>query len=160
MTPESATSVVKEALASIQSFDLAQQQKCFDPDSSFFLGQNAYRIDSLSSFQAASKAFFDAGGRIVHMDIRQPRVVQLQDGALVSFHFAQRQEIGQASVGTTGRGTALVVNGVVVHLHLGDNVGVSALPTQNSSVDAVFAAVDRIGTRSANILGGALWGTE
>ncbi len=160
MDETSTVKLLASALASLQSNDMAAQQELFDPKASFFLGQNAYRVDDLAAFQQASRSFFDAGGRFVHIDIRQPRSVELKDGALVSFHYAQRLEIGQVSTGTTGKGTAVIVGGRVLHLHMSENQGSSLLPAPNASVEAIFSAVNRVGCSSEDVLKRAMWGTE
>lgn len=155
---------LQRAIQAIRHNDPKALQESFVADASFFVGRNSYRVDDLETFRTASQAFFDAGGKITHFDVRQARVVVTGPCAVVAFHYAQRSELGDVSVGVTGRGSAVLSasNGhvQVIHLHLTENQGSSTLPVRGASALAVLGAVERIGASAAGALHMNCWGTE
>jgi hypothetical protein len=153
--------VVTAAFEAIASGDESKLRTVFAPDASFLLLHNPYRIDDLKTFTAANKSFFDAGGKFVNFDIRQPRVLRVGDGSVVSFHFSQRLEIGSVSVGSSGRGTLVVVGGKVAHLHVSENeTRGGVLPSAGLSASEILASIEQGVAGGRAGLTRLMWGCE
>lgn len=162
-----AVKALEAAFDAIASNDLKLLQERFARDAVFFGSGNPYRLDDLKTFKAANHAFFEGGGAILNVDVRQPRVQVLSDCvAAIAFHFSQRVELAGMSHGSHGQGSAILLSEnstfKVVHLHLSENAGRSLpLPTAGMSPEDVLGAFNRIGTGIAETrLPRAMWGCE
>lgn len=110
--------VINDALAALAAPTEQSLAAIFASDCVFLLPPGPYRIDSLEEFAKWPKsAFMSAGG----LHIRQPKERRIGRNTLVSFNWVLSPRDAAAPHLLSGFGTALVLEGKVIHLHLSIN---------------------------------------
>ncbi|WP_147407768.1 hypothetical protein [Rhodopseudomonas palustris] len=129
MTQDTVVGTLKDALLSIGSDDLGSLKKYFRDEATFFVPGGPYRIESLESyFNCVTIPTREIGLAVINVDIRQAIVTTLGDNStLISFHYARHVSNAGSVVGASGRGTVILDNEKIIHLHLEDNVARSPI---------------------------------
>lgn len=123
MTQNTAVRILKDALLSIGSDDIASLKKHFSEDATFFVPGGPYRIEGVESyFNCVTIPAKEIGIVVINVDVRQPIAANLSDDCvLISFHYVRHISHAGSVVGASGRGSAVLIKDKIAHLHVEDN---------------------------------------